>query len=120
MAGLEDAREAHFQANHGGSGWSRWPNKSPDAEALRGDPGEPKEVLVSSAGVVHLEGGEGRLGPRLPLTGTPVLDAMVASLAAEVRAVDGRAVLKRPLFQNHKAHKLFFQWAPELVRSLMS
>ena len=107
MAGLEDAREGPLPAAHGGSGWSRWPNESPDAEALRGDLGEPKEVLVSSAGVVHLEGGEGRLGPRLPLTGTPVLDAMVASLAAEVRAADGRAVLERPLFQNETAQKYF-------------
>ena len=48
------------------------------------------------------------------------LEAMEASVAAEVRAVDGRAVLKRPLFQNQKAHKFFFQWAPELVQGLLS
>ena len=47
------------------------------------------------------------------------MDAMVASLAAEVRAADGRAVLERPLFQNQRAHKLLLQWAPELVRRLL-
>ena len=47
-----------------------------------------------------------------------ILDNIIESLAAEIPAVDGRAVLQKPIFGNQKAHKWLVQRVPELVRRL--
>ena len=46
------------------------------------------------------------------------LDDIINGLEAEIAAVDGRAVLQRPIFDNQKAHKWFVLWVPELVGRL--